>query len=199
MKKYNFGFQTNNINSFIKQNNKKLYSLSNSDFGLKKYPKNNDIISYWDTDNFQIFSKNENSINELIEASNNNNLIIETFNSDVFQLEDLQYQNYGLCLIIKDRLPKEIEKELIEEQKTFIKIYEEVKKSNIKQILEKTDKKYMALSPKFDNNGELIFWLNPENQQKYNYGWFNINDLIDWSKNKGKIIKNNLDKNREME
>jgi len=34
----------------------------------------------------------------------------------------------------------------------------------------------------------VVFWLNPTEQHKYNFGWFNIEDLTDWASDKGKII-----------
>lgn len=70
------------------------------------------------------------------------------------------------------------------------RLKEVVDKTNIYSILENAGKKYFALSVKWkdEKREDIIFWLNPMEQDKYNYGWFTINDLKDWAQNKGKII-----------
>lgn len=35
-----------------------------------------------------------------------------------------------------------------------------------------------------------MFWLNPMNQKKYNHGWFTIEELQQWAKDNGPIVKN---------
>ena len=64
------------------------------------------------------------------------------------------------------------------------------KKSVIRvDILKDADKGYYALSPSWDGDNNLIFWLNPREQHVYNHGWFNVDELKMWAKNDGPIMK----------
>lgn len=67
-------------------------------------------------------------------------------------------------------------------------------KTRIHKILAKSGKKYFALSPRWadDQKKEVVFWLNPYDQDKYNSGWFSVQDLKDWAKDKGKVMKAQL-------
>ena len=59
----------------------------------------------------------------------------------------------------------------------------------LEKILEKAKCRYYALSLRWkdDDKKEVIFWLNPMEQDKNNFGWFTVEDLKDWAKGKGKI------------
>lgn len=54
---------------------------------------------------------------------------------------------------------------------------------------------YYALSPSWNFNKKdfvtkynVIYWLNPQNQQDISFGWFTVEDLEDWIQGKGKIL-----------
>ncbi len=40
-----------------------------------------------------------------------------------------------------------------------------------------------------DSNGNIVYWLNPDDQTCFNYGWFTEQDFLDWTNGIGKIIK----------
>lgn len=64
-----------------------------------------------------------------------------------------------------------------------------VRDTGIMAKLEASGKRFYALSPRLDDKGELTFWLNPCEQNRYNYGWMSLQDLQDWADNKGRIVK----------
>jgi len=33
------------------------------------------------------------------------------------------------------------------------------------------------------------FWLNPQEQDRYEAGWFTVEDLLQWTENKGPVLK----------
>jgi len=35
----------------------------------------------------------------------------------------------------------------------------------------------------------VMFWLNPQEQNKYRCGWFTVEELTEWAEDKGTIIK----------
>lgn len=51
----------------------------------------------------------------------------------------------------------------------------------LKEQLNAAGKKQLSLdSWSFTRTGEVIFWLNPWDQQKYSFGWFTLKDLRRW-------------------
>jgi hypothetical protein len=38
-------------------------------------------------------------------------------------------------------------------------------------------------------NHDVMFWLNPRDQKNHNHGWYTVEDLEDWIKGKGPVIK----------
>lgn len=101
-------------------------------------------------------------------------------------------KNYGLCLMINSKIPEELKKHRSEKDLDRYRLYKAMADTGIEKILKDAGKRYMALSPKWkdESKTELIFWLNPMEQHLYNFGWMTIQDLLDWTENKGKIIKN---------
>jgi hypothetical protein len=104
------------------------------------------------------------------------------------------FHNGGLKLVIVSKLPKEVIDQIYEADLDYKNLQEAAEKTGIYKILEKAGKgKYkgwMALSPswKDDNKKEVIFWLNPEQQNIHQYGWYTVDDLKDWAKDRGKIM-----------
>lgn len=100
-------------------------------------------------------------------------------------------ENGGLCLLISSQIPIEWERDLKSAQRDVKKLKKASKKTGIHKVLEKADKEFFALSPRWDkdNKGEVIFWLNPMGQDIYNFGWFSVKELTEWAKNKGPVMK----------
>ena len=73
--------------------------------------------------------------------------------------------------------------------------------TGIEEVLKKAGKRYYALSPRWaasikgTKNGEVetkygvVFWLNPCDQYKNNYGHFTVEELQQWAKGEGPIPK----------
>lgn len=102
----------------------------------------------------------------------------------------MAFSNGGLVFTITSKLPREIIDKIYEDDLDHYNLQKTAKATGIYELLKNKDKRYYALSPRWkdENKKELVFWLNPAEQQKYNYGWFTIEDLEDWANNKGKII-----------
>ena len=102
------------------------------------------------------------------------------------------FSNGGLVFTITSKLTQEIIDDIYEKDLDYYNLQKTAKETGIYETLRSKGKKYYALSPRWkdENKKELVFWLNPAEQRKYNYGWFAIEDLEDWSNDKGKIIMN---------
>lgn len=48
-----------------------------------------------------------------------------------------------------------------------------------------------------DKNGEELYWLNPNNQKCFNFGWFSRQDFIDWTNGIGNIVKGKTDEEKK--
>jgi len=55
---------------------------------------------------------------------------------------------------------------------------------------------YHALSPSWNvklakspTKHPVVFWLNPANQKAYTYGWFTVEELEQWARGKGPVLK----------
>lgn len=41
-----------------------------------------------------------------------------------------------------------------------------------------------------------LYWLNPRNQECFNFGWYTVEDFRDWARKKGEIVKGNTDQEK---
>jgi hypothetical protein len=184
-----------NKKALLKFNNE----LHLSDLPTYRKPEEGDfkrskIASAWDEDEFALLVKGKELVEKLqqvYEALKKGDAAIWLGGGQVFK-------NAGFCMAIYSLLPKEV----IEQWKT---VYEDRAKLNAASentgILKKVKEAklgYFALSPKwiegFNLKGQetkhpVIYWLNPMDQDKNNYGWFTVEDLEDWTKGIGRIQK----------
>lgn len=98
--------------------------------------------------------------------------------------------NSGLVLAIASRLPDEFTQKWYDGDKDAFGIENDVKKSGIRELLDKAGKRYFALSrAHYDKDGNLSFWLNPMEQDRNNFGYFTLDQLKEWADGKGPIPK----------
>jgi len=110
----------------------------------------------------------------------------------VFTLTAAKFKGTGLTFIIRSLIDKETEEECLQSDLKQKRLTDAVAKTGIREKLEDANCRYLALSPRWKDGKEeeVIFWLNPMDQQKNNYGWMTIQDLEDWINGKGKIPNN---------
>lgn len=143
-----------------------------------------DLLTLWDEDGFCAVSSNPEKVaqlKEVYDAFANNDIAIWLGGGGPFQ-------NAGLAVAIASRLPKEItdswQQHDVEHNKLMFDFYA----TGIEAKLKAAGKGYFALSPRREEDGSLIFWLNPMEQKANNYGWFKLPDLEAWARNEGPII-----------
>jgi hypothetical protein len=170
---------------------------------LKYYSKkNNDndfITSAWSEKDFGILVKGQENINKLSmihEAIKSNNVAV--FLGNCSTEGKRSYRNSGLIVALLDTFPEKSATEMKEADEDCLKLVKTAEETGIeKKICEniKTDffKPYYALSPAWKKNQtskyDVVFWLNPINQNKNNYGWFTVEELEQWIEGKGPIPK----------
>jgi len=150
--------------------------------------KDKSFYSGWSRNGFYLVTKNTSSnqkvierIKKIYEALNNKNACVWLGGGHVFQ-------NAGLCIGIVDKMPKEIFQQWADNDKLILDTKKAFEKTGIEKILNDAGKKWFALSPKIVN-GKLTIWLNPYNQNKYEAGWFTVDELKLWAEDKGPIMK----------
>ena len=119
---------------------------------------------------------------------------------DAFQRMDISiwiggghvFENGGLIVAIRSRCPQEGLTQMLEADKDSFAREKAAKDTGIFEILSKAGKRFYALSPRRWNDkkpGEPLFWLNPQEQQKYDSGWFTVDDLKLWAEDKGPVMR----------
>lgn len=101
------------------------------------------------------------------------------------------FHNAGLTFVVVSRLDEEYLEGLKESDLDAKRLKDAAEATGIAAELKKAGKGYYALSPSWDrqNPGQLVFWLNPMEQDQNNYGWFTVAQLREWSEGKGPIPK----------
>lgn len=59
---------------------------------------------------------------------------------------------------------------------------------DVKVTLQDQGKEWRSLERWQWIDGEIRFWLNPVRQDRYQSGWFSIDDLIAWARDEGPIV-----------
>jgi len=119
----------------------------------------------------------------------------------------------SLNLMILSAIPEEGKQYMIEKHKEQWELAKYAEKTGIEKKLAKAGKKWFALSPRkgkmktrairktegrttFEDVSpskfDIMFFLNPMNQQEYNSGWFTVEELREWANNKGPVMKVNI-------
>lgn len=58
----------------------------------------------------------------------------------------------------------------------------------VKAVLNDQGKQWRSLERWQWMDGQIRFWLNPTDQVQYQSGWYTIDDLIQWSRNRGPVL-----------
>jgi hypothetical protein len=103
-----------------------------------------------------------------------------------------------LNIAVTSEIPKEFKKVV---NNTFLEkelLKKEADKTKIESVLKEAGKKWFALSPKFikeeDKKGrntkyDVVFWLNPQRQDINDFGWYTVEELQQWAKDEGPVLK----------
>lgn len=147
-------------------------------------PQKEEVLGFWAESRFMFMSESERDINEIAEAFKNKDIAIWVGASGPFK-------NGGLIIAIVSRLPEDFKKEMTDADLDRIELKKASESTGIHEILQKAGREYYALSPRWkdESKKEVIFWLNPQSQNKYKSGWYDVATLKQWAKGEGPIIK----------
>lgn len=142
-----------------------------------------ETVSYWNDSSFAFFSEDKQLVKDIVEAFERSDVAVWTGSSGPFR-------NGGLIVAIASRLPEEFVKQMEESDLDTVLLRIAAAKENVRDILKDANKRYFALSPRWkdDNKKEVQFWLNPLEQNTYNYGWYSAKELRQWANNEGPVV-----------
>ena len=69
----------------------------------------------------------------------------------------------------------------------------------LKTVLNDQGKQWRSLERWQWMDGQIRFWLNPTDQVQYQSGWYTIDELLQWSRNRGPVIVRDEDDEDESE
>lgn len=69
----------------------------------------------------------------------------------------------------------------------------------VKTVLRDQGKEWYSLERWQWMDGEIRFWLNPKDQELYHTGWFSVDDLIAWSRERGPVLIEHEDDDDEWD
>lgn len=69
----------------------------------------------------------------------------------------------------------------------------------LKTVLNDQGKQWRSLERWQWMDGQIRFWLNPTDQVQYQSGWYTIDELLQWSRNRGPVIVRDEDEEDEGE
>ncbi len=161
------------------------------------YPSNKEktFNAGWSKDGFYVLAESKHKIVEslklIFEALNTNNACIWLGGGGIFQ-------NSGLCIGIVDKMPKSIFDNWAVGDNDQAALKAEFDATGIEKILRDAKKDWFYLGPKRDRDGKMIIWLNPREQNIHNSGYFTVEQLKLWAKDKGPVMMTDKQK-RERE
>ena len=109
------------------------------------------------------------------------------------------FQNAGLMVCIASRIPEAVRKSLMDSDLNARKLKEAVdaveEATDLKQTLDEKGRRYYALSPRWAEGSDrktkypILFLLNPQEQDRYNWGIYTVEELLLWAGGAGPVIK----------
>ena len=143
------------------------------------------LYTAWSESAFGILAEEKYSeyINDLYKAFLNGDISFDIHCDKLFP-------DNGLTICINSRIPQDIIYDIYKRDMSYFKLLCKVQNLDVINILNKKQKEYIELTPKWkdESEKEIIFFLKPRNQKKYKTGWFSFSELMDWTQDIGCVL-----------
>ena len=155
------------------------------------------IASSWSEDGFAIHVRGEENVSRLTELA-------EHLRQNDIALADPSGMGFanrsGLAVAIASRIPEHTRQKIMSADLAYEKLMKAKDECGIEEELKEAGKRYYALSPAWadEQEAELKFFLNPAQQDKFQAGWYNLDELRQWAKDEGPVLKDEVGNSRKM-
>jgi len=107
----------------------------------------------------------------------------------------------GLTFVMPSLVPQKHKDAMLESDLDYKLLLKKSEALGIETLLKEAGKRWFSLTPKWSKDlkstkdgevktaYEVLYWLNPMEQQRYNSGWYTIEDLKLWAKNEGPVVR----------
>lgn len=147
----------------------------------------------WDSDSFAILAIGKEQVRKLDE-------LLEGMRTKKFYLfadrSRMVFDTNSLNIVLDGYFTPQQLEEARQADLDQIALMKMANKTRIAKKIKKAGLGYCALMPRWEHDCEkgqskwpIRFFLNPEEQNKYNFGWFTVEELVAWTKGKGPVIK----------
>lgn len=167
---------------------KRFDALFWTDFTDTRYrPGVADIVCSWSSHGgFVIHVRGDENVHRLAQVH-------EAMKQCRVAVADPAYMGFArkaLALVLVDKLPPEVHDTVLQKDLAHQRLLQAAKDTGIEELLAKHGKGWYALSPawEYEEGGNLLFFLNPREQRQYEGGWVTVEDLHQWTKEKGPIV-----------
>lgn len=155
----------------------------------KRYydPARHDILCHWSSeDGFALHVRGQENVNRL-----------EALHAAMTQckvsLADPVISGFvrkAMSLVMNEVVSPELAEEVRARDLAFKRLHDAADATGVYRALEDAGLKYHALSPRWreGEGSELLFFLNPHDQRKFDFGWFRVDELNAWARGEGPVV-----------
>lgn len=142
-------------------------------------PSGKDLICYWGVNDFMLLTTDHLKYQDLKTGFFKMNIAMFTVG------------NNGFVICLPDKLDDKTKDDMFASDSNAWELRIRLEESGITKELKSAKKEFHELRPEWKNPAtkEFWFWLMPVDQVKYNHGRFTLEELKEWTKEKGPIIK----------
>jgi hypothetical protein len=153
---------------------------------LNEHP-HEQICGAWDDREFVIYAAGpeaQAALADIVQAYEKRDLMVCFGERKVFG-------SGGLSLVVASQVPDNFAKHLYDEDVDDKNLADAAAATGIVELLKSAGKTYHALVPQWADasKSSVNFFLNPQDQKRYQPGWMTVTDLHDWIAGKGKAVK----------
>lgn len=149
------------------------------------------VCGAWDSESFGIQAKGSDvqNLEKICEAIDSNDLAIFTAGSSN------PFGGGGLVFAIISAMTSEHCEIMESADREHARLQKASDDTGILERLQKAGRHYYACSPRFrgENDREsaypVIYWLNPRDQLKHQYGWYTVEELDEWVAGTGPVLE----------
>lgn len=158
-------------------------------FGPHDAPDAMNLSCAWDDQGILIHVRTQEQVDYLEQFKSAIERKDIAFGGDLLD-EKRFYRAGGLIFVIPSRIDPRLAQQAYEKDQSLVRLRQAAEKIGLDKELRAAGKRWFALSPRWKDKqeSEVVYWLNPQNQQDYSSGLYTADELRQWANEKGPVI-----------